>query len=228
MKKKFLLFTAFMTLILGLSVVLAACGNTGSTAEYQVTVLNADETPLEGVTVLWKSGSKTSGSAVTDADGVAKATLAAANYTVSLSGIAEGTVYDAVTVGSILSKVTITLRVSKVLYTATVIDKDGKPAVGVTVNWLSGTGVAGTAVTDASGKAERELDYGDYTVVLASGLPAGNVYNGVISSNGKTPNVSFALEGGVSFDYSVTLKTEGGLLFNNQSVFVYKGSQLVA
>ncbi|MDE7301657.1 MAG: redoxin domain-containing protein, partial [Clostridia bacterium] len=122
---------------------------------------------------------------------------------------------------------TITLSVNSVEYETTVIDKSGNPASGVTVNWTNGSSLAGTATTDENGKASKVLNYGEYSVTL-SNLPANNVYDGAKTVYGNNPSLEFRLIDGVAVDYSVTVRSEGKLLFKKQDVAVHRGTALIA
>lgn len=51
-------------------------------------------------------------------------------------------------------------------YSATVLSPDGNPLENVTVNWLNGNNVAGSAKTDANGKATVTIPAGKYTISL--------------------------------------------------------------
>lgn len=231
MKKRIAGLIAAIALLLGLSVVFAACGQKDEKADYSVTVLSPAEMPVSGVTVKWNSSSKTAGSAQTDEDGKATATLPLGSYTVALENYGQGYGYTPVSVSATMRDVEMTLSVSKVTYRVTVTDKANAPAKGVTVTWTQGAvgnaTIAGTAVTGNDGVASRELDYGDYSVTL-SNLPSGNVYSdGAKAVTGANPNVTFALRDGVNVDYSVTVRSEGGLLFKKHSVSVYNGNALL-
>lgn len=225
MKKRLILFITALIAVLGLSALFIGCRSGGATTEYSVTVLSPDENPLSGVTVTWKSSAKTA-TATTDSDGLATATLPAATYSVSLSGYGEGLTYTAVSVSSAMPKVTLSLEVQKVKYTVTVIDKAGAPAANVAVSWTDGERLVGTAATDANGVAECDLDYGAYSVALAN-LPENNVYDGAASVTGASPAARFELRDGVTATYSVTVRSEGGLLFKHQPVMVYSGKNII-
>lgn len=227
MKKRILGLVTAIALLLGLSAVFAACGKTAvEKADYSVTVLSPAESPLAGVTVNWNSSSKKEGSATTDAEGRATASLPLGSYTVSLENYGEGYTYTSAPVSSGMRNVTLTLAVAKVTYTVTVTDKTGAPAKGVTATWANGSAIAGSATTDASGVASREFDYGNYSVTL-SNLPDGNVYtDGAKSVTGKSPAAVFALRDGVSVRYTVTVRSEGGLLFKKHPVTVRDANRL--
>lgn len=220
MKKRFLVLITIAIAAFVLPTLLVACDNTqGEKAEYSVTVLSPDEQPLSNITVSWLSGSTVAGTATTDANGKASATLTVGTYTVTLANYAEGLEYDSFSVTSAMP-ITVTLNVKRITYTVTVMDKENLPAANVTVNWMSGNKIAGTAATDADGKATKELDYGDYTVTL-NNLPAGNISNGTQQVSGANPTAEFKLRNGEAMDYTVTVKSEGGLIFKKQTVVVY-------
>lgn len=200
----------------------------GPKVEYNITVLSLDEQPLEGVTVAWQKSGKTKGSAKTNADGLASVNIPQGTYKVVISGLGEGLTYPDITVTSDMRVgLSVTLVVMRVTYTAEVKDKAGAPAQNVTVTWSSGSTVAGSAVTGADGKAECELDYGEYTVTV-SNLPAGNIYTDTKTATGKAPNAVIELRDGQNATYSVTVRSEGGLKFKNLSVFVYSYGKPIA
>lgn len=224
MKKRFfgLILIALFAVTLGVSALFAACAGGGDKADYSVTVLSPDETPLSGITVSWMTGNAAAGSAQTDAEGKASASLVVGTYTVSLAGYGEELDYTSVSVSSAMRDVELQLSVKKINYTVTVTDKDGALAANVSVNWSKDGRIAGTATTGADGKAEKELDYGEYSVTL-SALPDGNIYDGAKTVDGKNPEAQFSLKSGETVVYSVTVRSEGGLLFKDQSLFVDKG-----
>lgn len=226
MKKRILIFITVILFVLGLSTLFTSCLGSAK-VDYSVTVLSPEETPVSGVTVSWNAKSSVAGSAVTDQSGKATASLPASTYSVTLSGIEEGLDYTSISVGSSMRNVTLTLSVMKVTYTVKVVDKAGAPAAGVTVGWSTGQTIAGTAKTGADGKAECALDYGQYFVTL-SDLPAGNIYDGAKTADGKNPSVEFNLRDGAPTAYAVTVRSEGGLLFKDQAVNVYHGDMLVS
>lgn len=229
MKKTFfgLILITLCTLMLGAAALFAGCDTpSGEKADYSVTVLSPSEEPLSGITVSWKNGSATAGSAQSDADGKATASLVVGTYTIELSGYEEGLEYDEVAVGSSMRNVTLQLSVMRLDYTVTVTDKDGAPAANVSVNWTKNGSIAGSAKTGADGKATTKLNFGEYSVTL-SNLPADNIYDGAKTVNGSNPSTEFALRSGVTQTYSVTVRSEGGLLFKDQSLFVDKGETQV-
>lgn len=204
----------------------AACGeDEGPKVEYSVTVFAVDETPQKDVTVSWKQSGKTKGSAVTGEDGKASVKLPAGTYSVTLSGLDAGVTYTEISVTASMREIAVTLSVVRVNYTATVRDKNGANAKGVTVTWAGGGEIAGTADTDESGKAECELDYGDYTVTV-SNLPAGNIFNGTVTASGSNPHSVIELINGESAKYSVTVRSEGGLKFADTTVFIYDSQNI--
>lgn len=226
MRKKLLGIIIAVVMLFAVSAfALIGCDNSEK-VEYSVTVLSPDDQPLQGITVSWKSGSTVHGSAKTNADGKATASLAPATYDIALSGYAEGLTYTEISVGSAMRELTLNLEVARVKYTATVINKDGAPAQGVGVSWMNDNTIAGTATTDASGLAECELDYGDYSVTVSK-LPAGNVFSGALDATGKSPAVRFELNGGTTVEYTVTFKSEGGLPFKNQPIIIFKGGTTI-
>ena len=238
MKKRIIGLLIVIALALGLSGVLIACDE-GEKADYSVTVLSPADEPVSGVTVSWMLGSKEAGSAETGSNGTATASLPLATYTVELKNYGEGYSYTSASVSASMREVILELSVKTVEYTVTVLDYENKPAKNVTVTWMRENGaVAGTALTNASGKATKELAYGNYRVTVDN-LPAGNVDNGGKSVSGKNPNVTFNLESGTTVTYKVTARSEGGLLFkkrydeegalqnsNSLSLIVYEGNEL--
>lgn len=224
MKRKVLLSVLAVSMVL-ISLCGLIIGCNKAKGEYSVTVLGLDEQPVKDVNVSWNAGGKTKGSATTDADGKAVATIELGTYEISLSNYEEGLAYPSVSVNSQMREVTIMLEVAKVVYTATVKDKTGAPAQGVTVSWRNGTSIAGTAVTDAQGVASKELDYGDYDVYVKN-LPSGNVFSGSLTASGNAPNTQFNLIEGVTVPYSVTVVSEGGLKFADVYLSVYSGEVL--
>lgn len=224
MKRKVLLSVLAVSMVL-ISLCGLIIGCNKAKGEYSVTVLGLDEQPVKDVNVSWNAGGKTKGSATTDADGKAVATIELGTYEISLSNYEEGLAYPSVSVNSQMREVTIMLEVAKVVYTATVKDKTGAPAQGVTVSWRNGTSIAGTAVTDAQGVASKELDYGDYDVYVKN-LPSGNVFSGSLPASGNAPNTQFNLIEGVTVPYSVTVVSEGGLKFADVYLSVYSGEVL--
>ncbi|MDE6411710.1 MAG: redoxin domain-containing protein [Clostridia bacterium] len=232
MKRRILTLVSIIALVLGLSALLMACdgddGTEGEKVDYSVTVLSPAETPISGVTVSWvTSQNETAGTATTGADGKATASLPAGTYTIGLSGDALAEYdYDAISVTSKMRNPEIVLSAKRVTYSVTVKDKDGAAAQGVTVTWTKGN-TAKTATTNASGKAECELEYGNYTVTLSK-LPFGNSYDGGRNVSGAYPSTTFNLRelSGDVVTYSVTVKSAGGLLFKNYNVNVLRGGEL--
>lgn len=228
MKRRVSILITAILMVLGLSLLFTACDdNAAAKSDYSVTVLSPDDEPVSGATVSWMNGSSVAGSAQTDESGKATATLPVGTYGIELSGYGDGYEYTSVSVGSSMRNITLTLSVKRVVYSVTVTDKDGAAAEGISVSWSDDDVVAGTAKTNASGKAECELDYGSYSVTL-SDLPEGNLYDGAKTADGKNPALSFTLRGGASVKYSVTVRSEGGLLFADQAVQIFSGETRVA
>lgn len=216
-------------MLLFVTAALAIMGCSGDTVEYSVTVLAEDEeTPVSGATVSWLRSGKAAGSAVTGADGRAVKSLAPGSYDVILSDIESGLSCESVTVGRVMRDITVSLVRSTVKYTATVKDKTGAAAVGVTVTWATSKGTAGTANTDAAGVASVELVFDSYSVTL-SGTPEGNIYSGdTPTATGKSPNVVFELTDGKTYEHAVTVKSEGGLKFAGMSVIIYSAADNIS
>ena len=226
MKNRLIVFITAAIMLLCASTAVIGCGSDDDNApkvDYSITVLNVDENPVKGATVSWQQSGKTKGSAKTNDEGTASTKLAAGTYKVVLSGLDEGLTYPDLSVTADMREgICITLSVAKVTYTATVLDKTGAATQGVTVTWANGTAVAGTATTDAEGKASCELDYGEYTVTV-SNLPDGNIYTDTKTVTGKEPSAQIELRNGETVAYSVTVRSEGGLKFKDTTVFVYSG-----
>lgn len=218
MKKKHLLLIIIALLAFVLPTIMAAC--TLASEDYSVTVLSPDNEPVSDITVNWLANDKVAGSAKTDENGTATASLAVGTYNVTLDGFAEGLGYTPFSVTSNMREVTVNLSVKKVDYSVTVKDKSGSPAANVTVNWMSGSSIAGSAKTDSNGKAVCNLNYGQYSVMLAD-LPEGNLYDGAKTVTGANPAVTFELRDGNTMSYKVTVKSEGGLLFKKQELLIY-------
>lgn len=241
MKKISLLFlTAIISVASLCAVVFSACGddNNGNNQntdnntkyDYSVTVLDEDEvTGVAGVTVKWSQANSEAASAVTDANGKATSSIAGASYNVTLLNLPEGMTYTPATVTATARGITIVLEKSQVNYTATVKKSDSSPAAGVTVTWSANGTVAGTATTDDNGHAEKTLVYGNYTVTI-SDLPEGSVYVGSKQVTGAAPAAEFLLTAGQTTEYTVTVKSEGGLLFKDYalSAFIKDGDEAVA
>ena len=233
MKRKFIVSLLLVVLIFVLSTtVLVACnkgnggdnsvpdGNGGELLEYSVRVLNNNQ-PVVGVTVNWSVGTTVKGSAVTGDDGQATAKIAAGTYDVDLAGYADGLTYTRGTATATTRKLTMRLSVAQVTYSVKIIDKDGNPASGIDVNFVKDNqGIKGSATTGADGKAACTLEYGTYKITLGE-LPAGNVWTSTASVSSTTTDVEIRLESGQSVRYSVTVISEGGLLFKNEQVFIF-------
>ncbi len=228
MKRRVSIIIMAILMALGLTALFTACEDDAvEKGDYSVTVLSPEEEPVSGVTVSWTNGTIDLGKATTDEDGKATTSLPLGSYTVVLENYGEAYEYTSVSVGSTMRNVEIQLSVKRVNYTVTVTDKDGAPAEGVSVSWSDDEGTAGSAKTDANGAAACELDYGEYSVTL-SDLPEENLYDGAKTVSGSNPSVTFALHGGSAVKYTVTVRSEGGLLFTNQIVNVYSGSTRIA
>lgn len=197
-----LLLTSLCTLVVGCS--------KKEKGEYSVTVIGVDQTPVQGIEVKWSAGGKKKASATTDNLGKAVANIELGTYEVTLANYEEGLAYSPAQVNEITRDVTLALKVARVNYVATVKDKTGAPARNVTVIWRKGSATAGTAQTNDDGVASTELDYGNYNVYV-SNLPSGNLYEGYKSVTGNSSSVEFQLIDGITFDYTVTVKSEGGL-----------------
>lgn len=219
------------TLLFGTALCLTACDEEEDKAEYSVTVYSPEEEPLSGVTVSWLSGSTTAEKATTGEDGKATAALPPATYTIALSDYYEGYSYTTASVSATQRSVNIELSAIMVRYSVSVTDKDGLPAEKVNVTWTrtKDSVVAGTALTNGNGLAMKELAYNEYIVTLSIPKPLSdtNIYERPLTVNGDDPAVDFFLVEGHNEDYTVTVKSEGGLLFKNQSVQVLSNDLLM-
>ncbi len=202
------------------------CNNTAPTEEYTVTVLSPSEEPIKGVTVNWNAGGSVKGSAISGEDGKATAKLPSGTYSITLSNLEDGLTYTEVSVSASMRKIIIQLERERITYTATVKTKTGSPAANVTVSWRKGNAAAGTAKTNAQGVASVELEYGEYSVFV-SDLPAGNIFEGSVKADGKNPDTQINLFDGETLAYTLTVKTEGGLLFADAEISIYNGDNLV-
>lgn len=228
MKKLTLFFTVLiLAMVSAACVVLIAC-NSGEKFEYTVTVIGEDEvTGVSDVTVKWSNGG-VKASAKTDGNGKATASIAAANYKVTLDNLPEGLTYDPPTVTSQSRGISIYLARATVEYSVTVKKSDNTPASGVTVNWRKANNAsAAQATTDGAGKASTNLSYGDYSITL-SNLPAETYYLGIKTVSGAQPDATFDLLSGTTANFSVNVKSEGGLKFKNYTVTAYSGEQVAA
>lgn len=231
MKKRILgLLIMIATLLFGTALCLTACGEEDK-AEYSVTVYSPEEEPLEGVTVSWLSGGKTAEKVKTGADGKATASLTPATYTIALADYYEGYSYTSASVSATQRNVNIELSAIMVRYSVAVTDKDGEPAEQVTATWTRKKDkvVAGSAETNGNGLATKELAYHEYIVTLSIPKPLSetNIYESPLTVNGNDPFVAFDLVEGHNVDYTVTVKSEGELLFKNQAVQVLSGDLLM-
>ncbi len=219
-----LLAVAMMLITFGTLAV--GCNNTAPTEEYTVTVLSPSEEPIKGVTVNWNAGGSVKGSAISGEDGKATAKLPSGTYSITLSNLEDGLTYTEVSVSASMRKIIIQLERERITYTATVKTKTGSPAANVTVSWRKGNAAAGTAKTNAQGVASVELEYGEYSVFV-SDLPAGNIFEGSVKADGKNPDTQINLFDGETLAYTLTVKTEGGLLFADAEISIYNGDNLV-
>lgn len=227
MKKLSLLFIAVVLAAAAVfGTVFAACGD-DTKYTYSVTVYNEDMTTVKDVTVKWSQSGTERASAVTDADGKATAELAAAAYDVNLYDLPEGMACSAATATSSARDINLIIKKAEVNYTVTVNKSDNTPASDVTVTWTANGAIAGTAVTGADGKASKSLVYGNYSVTI-SNLPDGNVFVGSKQVTGAQPDAVFGLIAGQNIDFTVTVKSEGGLIFKDCTVTAYKGTEAVA
>lgn len=213
-----MLLTASAALLIGCD----GITNDGVKVTYSVTVLDPDDNPCAGLSVSWNKNGSAAATAVTGADGKASVELAASSYEIIIAAPA-GFTYTPFTVGASLREPTISLERAKVTYKATVVDAAGSPAAGVKVTWSQGADEAGSKTTDANGVAECELVYGEYLVTVDD-LPEGSVFNDAApTATGDNPEVSFRLDEGATHKYSVSVKSEGGLVFKHFRLSVYQG-----
>lgn len=217
------------TLVFGLAVFTACGEEDDDKLDYSITVLAPDETPLADVTVSWNVGARTAGSAKTGADGKATASLSAGTYTVALSDFYEGYSFESFSVSAAQRNATVSLSAIRVTYSVSVTDKDGEPAENVTVVWTKGN-TSNSAKTNGNGLAVKELDYNEYTVTLSIPKPLSetNIYERPLTVNGSDPFVAFDLIEGHNVDYTVKVRSEGGLPFKEQAVQVFNGTVLMS
>ncbi len=200
MKKLFIKFGAVLTAacLICAAGALAACGEKeqpgGETVAYTVTVLDPAGEPLKGVNVKW-SGVKTA--YPTLETGKATANLQSGDYDISLENLSPVYKYTPVKATASDRDKTVTLAWNpedgKIVYTVKVLDPDGKPVKGVSVELCVLADEGGScqpfpAVTNAKGEAYsigvideefkiylRGMDAGEYEAKIF-GYPNGYTY----------------------------------------------------
>lgn len=234
MKKRILLLLTIVAAILSLAGIFTACG---AKEDHTVTVLTPESALLKDVTISWLAGGNEKATQKTDESGKATVKLPSAAYTIKLSGSEDekfkllgydnfvqsesGKGYTYTTVSTTQKRLTITLKVVEIDYSVKVVNNDA-PVANVSVAWDNENGSSkGTAKTDANGRASCKLSYDNYYVTLSS-LPQGTTCD-VATATGANPTLALSLtaQGGESDGYSVTVKSEGGLLFKNHVVRLY-------
>lgn len=160
----------------------------GSTGEdkpkettYTVTVKDTAGIAVSGVKLQFAVGDKTA-SATTDKNGTVKATLPAAEGTVTIA-VPAGYIAEKFTYGisSAAPSLTITLEKEQVVppappvdpevttmdYTVTLLDGKGNPLGGLTVEFYSGDKAVAKQVGDKKGVSRVTLDRGTYTIKVS-------------------------------------------------------------
>lgn len=138
------------------------------TVTYTVTVVNEDNEPLSGISVMIGSRVETTG-----ADGKASFDLPRGKYTVTVSR-ADGSVQNQ-TFAEGETEMTIVLSQGgtepepehKITYSVKVVDFAGNAQSGVTVQFLKDGNPVAVQTTAGDGSVSAELTGGDYTVSLA-------------------------------------------------------------
>ena len=230
-KKTVLLFAALLFAVtLGIGV-FTACDQKdglGKDTAYSVSVEYPDGKGVSGVTVTFSIGEKEYGSAKTDANGTATATLRAGEYAVTLSDLPEGYDYETgVTTNRSGTPLSISLIRRLTDYSATVSLPDGTKAEGVTVVWSKDGAVAGEAETDENGVASKQLPAGTYSVTVKN-EPEGYWLENPLTASEQSPSLSILLQVDTRLLFTVTAETTGGMKLRNVSLFVLEGTSTVA
>lgn len=230
-KKTVLLFAALLFAVtLGIGV-FTACDpkdGLGDDTAYSVSVEYPDGKGVSGVTVTFSIGEKEYGSAKTDANGTATATLRAGEYAVTLSDLPEGYDYETgVTTNRSGTPLSISLIQRLTDYSATVSLPDGTKAEGVTVVWSKDGAVAGEAETDENGVASKQLPAGTYSVTVKN-EPEGYWLENPLTASEQSPSLSILLQVDTRLLFTVTAETTGGMKLRNVSLFVLEGTSTVA
>lgn len=181
--------SAMMLIVAMVACVMCGCGNdaqntestggSGNTADtsYTVTVVDQNGNPVANVIMQLTDAEGGTQLAVTDATGVVTAT-SVTYVSVTLSSIPNGysSDVDVVEFGSEKDLV-ITLQADEVVstditYTVTIVDQNGKPVPGVTLQLCDDENCKLPVVTDESGTASCTYEEADYHVSLTE-IPDG-------------------------------------------------------
>lgn len=181
--------SAMMLIVAMVAFVMCGCGNdaqntestggSGNTADtsYTVTVVDQNGNPVANVIMQLTDAEGGTQLAVTDATGVVTAT-SVTYVSVTLSSIPNGysSDVDVVEFGSEKDLV-ITLQADEVVstditYTVTIVDQNGKPVPGVTLQLCDDENCKLPVVTDESGTASCTYEEADYHVSLTE-IPDG-------------------------------------------------------
>lgn len=174
-------------MVLSLSLCMFGCNNgtedggenggnqTPTKKTYTVTVVDEDGNAVKGAFVAFTAEGANPIPFETDADGKASRT-SDKNMTINLVSIPSG--YESDKVGSVLTpdadgNVTVTLKKAAVAdpYVILVVDDNGNPVAGVTVQMCSLAGSCRTpVVTGEDGKAEYPFEEGEFKVQLTGGM----------------------------------------------------------
>ncbi len=222
-RRRICIFGLLISAVLFCFGVFTACGKT-ETITYTVSVAMPDDTPATGVTVAWSKDGKEAATASVDDTGKATAELTADVYDVTLSNLPIGYTYNTgVKTDRLGTENSITLIESAVSYTATVTLPDGTPASGVTVTWSLDGKAAGTAKTNASGEASANLTANTYTVTAEGAVNGVDYYTETdVTATGENRGVSIQLTVDERIEYTVSVRSEGGVNLPNVAVTFYK------
>ena len=206
MKKIISAILIFM-MVLSLSLCMFACNNgtdeggdnggdqTPVKKTYTVTVVDEGGNPVKGAMIAFTAEGANPIPFETDKEGKASRT-SDSKITITLLSIPKG--YESDKVGSVLTpdadgKVTVTLKKAAVAdpYVILVVDDQGNPVAGVTVQMCSLAGSCRVpVVTGADGKAEYPFEEGEFKVQLTGGMDG--VPEGYTIDN---PNDNFYFDG---------------------------------
>lgn len=231
LKRTFLLFALVLCLAaLGMSI-FTACDpkdGTGEDTLYSVSVELADGTGVSGVTVTFSLGDKEYHSSKTGDNGKVEVTLGAAEYDVTLSTLPAGYTSNRTSskTNRLGSPLTFVLEQKNVVYSATVSLPDESKAQGVTVVWSKGETKAGEAETDAKGYASAELPADTYSVTIKN-EPDGYWLEQAVTATEQNAALNITLQEDPRIKFTVTAKTEGGMVVRNARLYVLKGTTTV-
>ena len=178
-----------------LTIAMAACllcacvgtegGETNNTTEalqgeatYTVTIQDQNGNPVPSVICQFVDKDGTTQLAVTAADGKISHTSAVEITSVELTSIPDGYTASATTVSfEGKTELTVTLQAEQeqdtnVTYTVTIVDQNGNPVVGATIQLCDDENCKLPVVTDESGIAVCSYEQADYHVTITE-LPAG-------------------------------------------------------